>query len=403
MAPAQPLATGDEEAKLKMVVKSEEVNGDSNEKLVCESNFEDSGFYGDSLAVRDKSEASGLDQEVDVVGVGEEGGGVMGLDKNGDPDPDATEQSSSFGNTFSGSEDEARMSSSDMEVDSQFMHTPTSQFAHTQFMGADNREPSVLDGFGRIRKKKKVTAHWRRFISPLMWRCQWLELRMNELHSQVLLYDKELAAYKREKQLQSKMIELDGSVSRLVPLSCKRHSKRAMKRMKRKRIEDTADIPSYMSNHSIFSYYENKRAETDCQSVDNDCGHRGDEAAKRNEDYEWLLLGLNDGDDSLEKVLHNLDNIQSKVLSLKTELSKVMSRNSREIYPRARSLSCSPVNNGDTMPQNNISDCELELPESVVSSYGDAADVDMIQCTVGLLSADTSLRHHPMRNLYKDI
>ncbi|ONK58726.1 uncharacterized protein A4U43_C09F16030 [Asparagus officinalis] len=67
---------------------------------------------------------------------------------------------------------------------------------------------------------------------------------------------------------------------------------------------------------------ENKRAETDCQSVDNDCGHRGDEAAKRNEDYEWLLLGLNDGDDSLEKVLHNLDNIQSKVLSLKTKLSK---------------------------------------------------------------------------------
>ncbi|ONK73469.1 uncharacterized protein A4U43_C04F31880 [Asparagus officinalis] len=54
-----------------------------------------------------------------------------------------------------------------------------------------------------------------------------------------------------------------------------RHSKRAMKRMKRKRIEDTADIPSYMSNHSIFSYYENKRAEIDCQSVDNDCGHRG--------------------------------------------------------------------------------------------------------------------------------
>ncbi|XP_020245450.1 uncharacterized protein LOC109823583 [Asparagus officinalis] len=129
-----------------------------------------------------------------------------------------------------------------------------------------------------------------------------------------------------------------------------------MKRMKRKRIEDTADIPSYMSNHSIFSYYENKRAETDCQSVDNDCGHRGDEAAKRNEDYEWLLLGLNDGDDSLEKVLHNLDNIQSKVLSLKTKLSKVMSKNSREIYPRARSLSCSPVNNGDTMPQNNISE-----------------------------------------------
>jgi len=52
-----------------------------------------------------------------------------------------------------------------------------------------------------------------------MWRCQWLELRMNELRSQASLYDKELAAYKREKQLQSKMIELDDYVSRVVPLT----------------------------------------------------------------------------------------------------------------------------------------------------------------------------------------
>lgn len=104
-------------------------------------------------------------------------------------------------------------------------------------------------------RKKKVTAHWRRFISPLMWRCQWLELRMNELRSQALMYDKELAVYKREKQLQCKMIELDDSVSRSVPLSCQRQRKRAMKRRRRRRIEDTADVPSYMSNHSIFSYY----------------------------------------------------------------------------------------------------------------------------------------------------
>lgn len=146
-------------------------------------------------------------------------------------------------------------------------------------------------------RRKKVTDHWRTFISPLMWRCHWLELRMNELRSQALSYDKELAAYKRERQLHLKMIELDDSVSRSVPLPCQNQRKRAMKRRRRKRVEDTVDISSYMPNHNVFSYYgtyqiyqqtfssrhiqlificflylpAENRSETDCQSVDNDC------------------------------------------------------------------------------------------------------------------------------------
>ena len=102
-----------------------------------------------------------------------------------------------------------------------------------------------------------MTAHWRKFISPIMWRCQWLELRMNELRSQASLYDKELATYKCEIRLQSKMIELEDSVSRSVPPTCHIYRKREMKRRKRKRIEDTVDITSYMSNHNIFPYYGN--------------------------------------------------------------------------------------------------------------------------------------------------
>ncbi|ONK77335.1 uncharacterized protein A4U43_C02F5470 [Asparagus officinalis] len=239
-----------------------EKEGKDGTNLGCESNLED------------YLERDDLGQEIDVVGIGQDGGEFVGIQKNEDREA-MDEQSSSFGNTFSGSEDEVR-SSSDVEADSQFANTPTSQFGQAQFAPEENRAQFVSGEFGRICKKRKVTAHWRKFIGPLMWRCQWLELQMNELRSQALLYDKELAKYEGEKQLQSKMIELDYSVSRLVPTSCQRHRKRVMERVKRKRIEDTTNISSYMSNHNLFSYYENKkRPETDCQSIDNDCDDRG--------------------------------------------------------------------------------------------------------------------------------
>jgi hypothetical protein len=103
--------------------------------------------------------------------------------------------------------------------------------------------------------KKKVTAHWRKFISPLMWRCQWLELRIKEIQNQALRYDKELAMLKHEKALHAKIIELDNSCSRVVPLSSRCRNKKAMKRRKRKKEEETVDGVSYISDHIIFSYY----------------------------------------------------------------------------------------------------------------------------------------------------
>jgi len=138
---------------------------------------------------------------------------------------------------------------------------------------------------------------------------------------------------------------------------------------------------------------------------------------KRNDDYEWVLNGLNCGDSSLEKILFNLDGLQSRVLSLKTQLREVMSENIRDISRSAttflqedphitysRSLSCSPLgNNGEAVPHHHLSEYELEVPESAVSSYGDAADVDMIECTVGLLPADAPLHQRQGRDLYKDV
>nr|XP_010912733.2 uncharacterized protein LOC105038583 [Elaeis guineensis] len=402
MVPAQALADVDEERKPDIIVKSE-AEEVSREKmmtsdaagLVCVNNCEDNGLYSESscdLRMVDDI----MDQEIDILDCNDD----VAIEKVKDEDPDTTEYSSSFGETFSGSDNESGLNQSNVEVDSGF--------------GVMNGDPDVFDRFNKVFKKKKVTAHWRKFVSPLMWRCQWLELRIKELQSQALKYDKKLGAYKHEKELQSKMVELDGSASRSVPLTGRSPQKKVMKRRKRKRNEDIADISSYMSNHHIFSYYENKKTETDCHSVDDDCGEQ-DENVRGTEDSEWLL-GIKGRDSSLEQILLNIEAVQSRVLKLKTHLNKVMCRYAAEIssYPPsyAQSHSGSPRNNDGLpvgaigTPPHHVSEYEMEdmvMPGSAVSSYGDAAEVDIIESTVGLLSAaDGPLNQRQIRDLYKD-
>lgn len=106
-----------------------------------------------------------------------------------------------------------------------------------------------------LSRKRRLTAHWRKYIRPLMWRCKWIELRVKEFQSQALKYDKELEAYSHRKQYKLGQVGSDNSAARLIPLSCQSDRKQVMKRKKRKRVEDTADLPSYMSHHSLFSYY----------------------------------------------------------------------------------------------------------------------------------------------------
>jgi hypothetical protein len=74
-----------------------------------------------SAPVFKMEEANGaVDLEVDIIGPGAGGSKVASVE-----DPDATECSSSFGDTLSGSEDDARPSEiSDIEVDSPFCRYP---------------------------------------------------------------------------------------------------------------------------------------------------------------------------------------------------------------------------------------------------------------------------------------
>ncbi|XP_072958236.1 uncharacterized protein [Typha angustifolia] len=397
MVPAQTLDSVDKERKPNIIVKSEteEACRDPFEArdaaLMCKNNCEDSVFH---------AQGGVMDKEVDILDCT----GDVAVELVKAEDPDATEHSSSFGDTCSGSDVELKPDHSDIEVDSPF--------------GATNEDAPVSNGLTRMFKKKKVTAHWRKFISPLMWRCQWLELRMKELQSQASKYDRQLGLLKHEKELQSKIIELDGSVSRSVPLSCQSRRKNAMKRRKRKRYEDIVDPSSYMSNHNIFSYYENKRTETDGHSVDDYCD-LVDEGMKGHDDTDWLL-GPKGGENSLEQILLNIEAVQSRVLKLRDDLSKAICKKAGEtsfvgnmMTNYAQSASYSPGKNGDAMPvgtprspPHNLSDYEMEdvvMPESAVSSYGDAADLDIIESTMGVLfPADNPLSSHQIGDLCKE-
>ena len=98
-------------------------------------------------------------------------------------------------------------------------------------------------------RKKKLTAHWRNFIHPLMWRCKWTELRIKQLESQASKYARQDSG--KHMAQDKTTVEQFGSNS--LPISIQSHRNRLMKRRKRRRVENTSDIASYMSNHIIFS------------------------------------------------------------------------------------------------------------------------------------------------------
>ncbi|KQK06670.1 uncharacterized protein LOC100831845 isoform X1 [Brachypodium distachyon] len=346
-----------------------------------------------------------VDWNVDIIGP--DGGGPSSkLAKI--EDPDATECSSSFGDTLSGSEDDARPSEiSDIEVDSPFCRY------HPNGDAAALLDTAAADNLDRSLKKKKVTDHWRTYISPLMWRCQWLELRMKELHSQVSRYDRELAVLKHEKELQTKMIELDCSSSRSVPFSslCCR---KTMKRRRRKRTEEKMNASSYIATHTILSYYEKEKAEADGHSID-DNGILADDSTKGNNDADWLLG--NGSDATVEQILASIQSVQDRVLSLrsylKTEIDKKSNGIDLKVNTRVNVAQSSNCAHGkgkvaemlEISPQD-ASDCDMDdtdMPDSAVSSFGEANNMDIFESTMNLLSAEDPHKMGELQQSSEDV
>lgn len=81
-----------------------------------------------------------------------------------------------------------------------------------------------------------------------------MELRIKEIESQALKYSRELAVADQRKHSGFDQFTLEEFGSKSVPFSSQCRRKKAMKRRKRKRVEETTDIASYMSHHNVFSY-----------------------------------------------------------------------------------------------------------------------------------------------------
>ncbi|CAL5381285.1 unnamed protein product [Camellia sinensis] len=216
-----------------------------------------------------------------------------------------------------------------------------------------------FNGYGedfRMRRKR-LTPHWRTFIRPLMWRCKWVELQIKNFESQALKYDGELAEFNRRKLFELDNCSLEGFGTKSFPFFCQSQSKEVMKRKKRKRIEDTVAIASYMSHHNLFSYFgrdfhfcfillhacmcmlimtdkwyvsKNKRSAAVVASIDDDRGRRvilAEKSINVNDEFgvndELLSHEFRDGDNSLEQILWKLGILQSQISKIKYRLHKL--------------------------------------------------------------------------------
>ncbi|CAK7322501.1 unnamed protein product [Dovyalis caffra] len=335
-------------------------------------------------------------------------------------DPDATEYSSSFADTNSGTEKCSGLSEAEVE---------------SQFFG-DSDLASPFDAFGSIfqTRKKKLTNHWRSFVRPLMWRCKWTELKLKEFESQASKYAREIAACEQRKHSGIYQSTFEGFCSKSLPFSNECYRRKAVKRRKRKRVEDTTGAASYMTNHNLFSYLENKKSNPEGSSMVEDFSNTAitDQHAGGNDksgiDNDEMFIEFGDGDKSLEQVLRKIEIVHSRVHKLKNELDMVISKNASK-FSSSENLSLlaacdaqtssapSPTSagNGETISvgaiypaTQNIPGYDIGdpvMPESAMSGFGEAVHVpDIIESTVGLLSAADVTFHQPqIGDLSEDI
>ncbi|KAG2324725.1 hypothetical protein Bca4012_039242 [Brassica carinata] len=327
-------------------------------------------------------------------------------------DPDATEYSSSFSDTAS---EDADMLCNGLNEDAE---------VESHYWDETDLGPAY-DSFSSIfhYRKKRLTNHWKSFIRPLMWRSKWLELRIRELESRALEYPKELESLDQEKleaNIDPSVLETCGNGIKSLPFSNPSYRKRAAKRRrKRKKVESTDDIASYMSQHNLFSYVETKRLSSDGMSVADDFGAAKDTRIDSKDlvalDEDDSLLNHREGDNVLEDVLRKIELVHSQVHRLKTQVDLVMSKNaarfssSENLSLLAASSAPSPtvsaggdaisigaVYNSSHLMQDYVLGDLMFSSEGMASSYGDAFHIpDIIESTVGLFAHTDVTLHHP--------
>ncbi|KAG6767032.1 hypothetical protein POTOM_028211 [Populus tomentosa] len=354
---------------------------EDNKVLQCASNCQDKSFHDD----QDKAAGGSADVDVNIIDCtnGSDNEQIVARYE------DSTESMSSFGDL----ESETKSVSSDTEVESQL------------FVGGGSI--SIFDGYGGAfqMRRKRLTDQWRRFIRPLMWRCKWVELQIKEFQSQALKYDREIAEHEQRKLFDHETFMAEGFPVKSLPFSTCMERKKAMKRKKRKRFEETADVASYMRQHNLFSYYENRKSAIDGASVDDGClNPGGDFSAKTingNDEFGFQdgLASLQSSDNISEHILRQIEVLKSQVHKLKARVDKVASENPVK-FSSVNALSllapsdaltssdCNPASvakRGDSMPSrlpHTVSNMGNVMPETAVSSHREAtSQSDMIGST----------------------
>ncbi|CAH2076234.1 unnamed protein product [Thlaspi arvense] len=309
---------------------------DIEEKAMpCSSNFEDQSFYNVEEDLTEDHCVGGADasctkepDEDQCVGGGdaygtkdaeEEGDQVdilecTGFDDNNElQDSECNDGTDAYSSSFSGtvSENENESALNDQEADSMMIPTDTSL-------------PFWV-------RKKKLTDHWRRFIRPIMWRCKWVELKIKEIQKQAQMYDKELQETCQAKQLELESLKPEElGVKASSPLPCHTQKTPLKKRQKRIRIEEASDLPSYASNHNIFSYNECRKSFADVALIDNS---RNLDKKNKNSKEEAVFceeappLELREGDACLEQILLKIEAAKLEVRNLKNRVDKVVNEN----------------------------------------------------------------------------
>ncbi|CAN6439376.1 unnamed protein product [Victoria cruziana] len=357
-----------------------------------------------------------LDCDYNLDGVGDE---VIDILENADsgirlsPIEGTTECSSSFSNTDSSGESSI-MNCVDAEVESQYHY--------------DN------DVSRLFMRKKTLTTDWKKYRRPLMWRCHWLELRIKELQSQALKYDRLLLEIEHGKQLKYSQATLDSSAARIIPVSSQCFETKIKKRRTRKRIEDIVDLQAHVSAHPLFSYYDKKK-KVDADGIDDDCSSVPvviEEPNNSTEDFgvssDWTSFEWKDSESILEKALWKIEGLQSRIVKLKNQLNKLVLKNAAKASlvensshcvaaePIASSLQSPPLSpalgearlvEGLYPPCQQLSDYEagdLFLPGSAVSSYADHTMLDLDDTGKCLFSlADMPFDQAPMGDSCEDM
>ncbi|KAL8487295.1 hypothetical protein ACS0TY_023830 [Phlomoides rotata] len=307
-------------------------------------------------------------------------------------DPDATENSSSFDDTVSGNENTSGLS--DVEVESQF------------FGDSDLAPP--FDGIGSVfpMRKKKLTAHWRNFIRPLMWRCKWTEINIKKLDSQASKYVREIEIMHRGKHMVLDQTVIEQSGSKLLPFTHQSRRKQPMKRRKRRRVEDTTDIASFMSQHVLFAERDIKRSDLDVVPTFENLGSSGQHTTSHDEfEFKDSCVFPDDDDNFLEHVLRKIELVHTRVHKLKAQLDSIMIKNAAK-FSSSENLcqlvagdvqTSSPMLsacNGDSLSLGDFIG-DFIIPDTA-DSFGGGISIppDIIESTVGLLSSIDVTQHN---------